>query len=157
MKWMLRTALLTAAVTALAVAGCSQKPSQQELNEQLAQAQRAQDPEAALEVYRSIVQHYPEGEQAPKAQFMVGYLYANEMGDTSRAREAYDTFLTRYAAESDTALVLSAKVELEMLGQGQDALAKKLFGEDAVAPETQKKTKTPPPPPERDRKKDETR
>ena len=35
----------------------------------------------AIEVYGEIVDQYPDSEQAPKALFSIGYIYANELGE----------------------------------------------------------------------------
>lgn len=111
-------------MAALLLQACGGKPTREELQVQLNHAQQARDSEAAVAVYESIARYYPEGEDGAKAQFMVGYIYANDLGDTAKARDAYETFISRYEGEVDSALILSAKLEIETLGQDGDAYAK---------------------------------
>jgi len=126
-----RKILVVSVVTLmLAMIGCSSKPSQSKLMDELQAAQESQDPAQVLGVYEKIVNYYPEGEEAAKAQFMIGYIYANEMLDTAKAREAFDGFLTNYSAVSDSQLILSAEMELKTLGMGAEAYEKMIFGED---------------------------
>lgn len=99
-------------MAALLLQACGDKPTRDELQVQLNHAQQARDSEAAVAVYESIARYYPEGEDGAKAQFMVGYIYANDLGDTAKARDAYETFISRYEGEVDSALILSAKLEI---------------------------------------------
>ncbi|MDZ7262494.1 MAG: tetratricopeptide repeat protein, partial [candidate division KSB1 bacterium] len=48
------------------------------------------------------------------AQFMIGYLYANEIKDLDKARSAYQVFLEKYP---ENELVPSVKWELDHLGK----------------------------------------
>ncbi|MFH0881699.1 MAG: tetratricopeptide repeat protein [bacterium] len=119
-------AVTVAGMTLLAT-GCAKKPTQDELQKGLEKAQVESNTEDAIGVYGKIIQYYPESAEAAKAQFMIGYLYANELNDTSKAREAFETFLDRYSAVSDSQLVLSAEMELRTMGQGVEAYEKMLF------------------------------
>jgi len=71
--------------------------------EQLFQlAQDAKDPLERIAYYRQVVERHPDADQADRAMFMVGFVYSEEMQDTTRAQEAYNEFLRRYP-ESDLA------------------------------------------------------
>ena len=107
--------------------GCAKKPSQADLQKELEKAQVDSNTQGAIDAYAKVVKYYPETEEAAKAQFMIGYLYSNELNDTSMARKAFESFLDRYSAVSDTQLVLSAKMELQTLGMGAAAYEKMLF------------------------------
>jgi hypothetical protein len=61
-----------------------------------------------------VVKEYPESKYGPQAQFMIGFVYANNQVDTSKAREAYNLFLEKYG---DHELAASVKWELENLGK----------------------------------------
>jgi outer membrane protein assembly factor BamD (BamD/ComL family) len=130
-------AVMLAGMTLLAT-GCTHKPTQAELQTELEKAQVESNTEGAIGVYGKIVQYYPESAEAAKAQFMIGYLYSNELNDTSKAREAFETFLDLYAAVSDSQLVLSAKMELQTMGMGVDAYEKMLFEDKGKTEESGK-------------------
>lgn len=121
-------------VTLLVLTGCSKKPSEEELFSKAKTAQEARDFTAAVDAYKQVVANYPDGERADEAQFMVGFLYANDIGDTTAARAAYETFLEKYAENSDNGMVLSAKWELANLGKDVDEIEEimSFTGEDST-------------------------
>jgi outer membrane protein assembly factor BamD (BamD/ComL family) len=43
-----------------------------------------------------MVARFPDFVQADRAQFMVGFVYAEELGDTVQARAAFERFMTLY-------------------------------------------------------------
>jgi hypothetical protein len=59
-------------------------------------AQNEADPTKRLEIYREIVRRFPSGERADESQFMIGFVMAEELGDTSGGREAYEALLKNY-------------------------------------------------------------
>jgi len=99
------------------VVGCQQKPSEADLFTKAKTAQEARDFNAAVNAYEEVVAQYPTGDKADEAQFMIGFLYANDLGDTLNARVAYEKFLKDYSDNSDEGMVLSAKWELANLGK----------------------------------------
>ena len=109
-------------VALLVITGCSNKSSEEELFSKAKAAQESRDFAAAVEAYKQVVQNYPEGERADEAQFMVGFLYANDIGDTTAARDAYQVFLDKYSERSDEGMVMSARWELDNLGKNVDEI-----------------------------------
>ena len=116
-----RTGMLIA-VMVLLLAGCSGTPSENQLFEQARVAQEANDPQTAITAYQSIVEHYPTGDRSDEAQFMIGFLYANDLGDTTNARAAYQYFLDTYGETADSGMVISANWELSHLGTGVEQI-----------------------------------
>jgi TolA-binding protein len=104
------------------VIGCQQKPSEEQLFTKAKTAQEARDFNAAVDAYKDVVANYPNGDKADEAQFMVGFLYANDLGDTLNARLAYEKFLNDYSSRSDEGMILSAKWELANLGKSIDEI-----------------------------------
>jgi len=109
-------------IALLLTVGCSKKPGEEELFSKAKAAQEVRDFQSAVEAYRQVVANFPNGERADEAQFMIGFLYANDIGDTAQAREAYEVYLEKFAARSDSGMVLSAKWELANLGKDVDQI-----------------------------------
>ncbi len=114
----MKTLVTVAALTILiAIVGCSSKPGHEELFQQAEAFQKAQEFEKAAETYSKIVEAFPEGEKSDEALFMVGFIYANELNDTTKARSAYKSFLDKYSATADSGMVQSALFEMQYLGK----------------------------------------
>ena len=71
----------------------------------------------AIEAYEQLIAKYPEGEHADDAQFMIGFLYANDLKDLDKAREAYTIYLEKYRDKAEQTMIMSAEVELANLGK----------------------------------------
>ncbi len=69
-------------------------------------AQRTEDPRERVAIYEQVVAEYGESELAAKAQFMIGFVYADELGEKDRARIALQQVIERYP---DSELVDSAR------------------------------------------------
>ena len=76
-------------------------------------AQETEDPLERLNLYSELVFNYPESEHAAEAQFMVGFIQAEELGNYDAARNAFGRMIERYA---DSDLVESAQWMLENMG-----------------------------------------
>jgi len=50
----------------------------------------------AIRKYDLFAQKYPETENAAKAKFMIGMIYENDIKDTTKAKEAYNSFIETY-------------------------------------------------------------
>jgi len=73
-------------------------------------AQLETDPYQRVQLYRNLVNQYPDNTYAPQALFMIGFVYAEEVQDLVQARRTFDELLDKYP-ESD--IVESAKWMLE--------------------------------------------
>ena len=101
---------------------CSKKLTDEELVS-LAQVEGGKGNfEKAIEQYETLITLYPDSEQAPLALFMIGFTYANEIGNKDKARTAYKEFLEKYP---NNVLKSSVEFELENMGKSaEDILAK---------------------------------
>ena len=101
---------------------CSKKLTDKELLD-LAQMEGGKGNfEKAVEHYETLLTLYPDSEQAPLALFMIGFTYANEIGNKDKARMSYKEFLEKYP---NNVLKSSVEFELENMGKSaEDILAK---------------------------------
>ncbi len=143
--------LIVSAGTLLALLlaiGCAQKPPEDQLFQEATklQADAAQLKsgdstntqaiekfQEAVGKYEKLVKLYPEGKNAANSQFMVGWIYANEIKDLEKAKAAYEAFLEKYSTVADSGIVVGAKVELEFLGKPVDSLLKNIPKESQTA------------------------
>lgn len=77
-------------------------------------AQETEDPFERLNYYSELVFNYPDGEHAAEAQFMIGFIHAEELKNYDAARNAFERMKTRYP---DSELVPSADWMLENMGK----------------------------------------
>ena len=77
-------------------------------------AQETEDPLTRLNYYSELVFNYPDGEHAAEAQFMIGFIHAEELSNYEAARNAFTRMKTLYP---DSALVASADWMLEHMGE----------------------------------------
>ncbi len=68
----------------------------------------------AIRYYQKIVDEYGSTRWGPKAQFMIGYTYANVIHDYKKAEKAYQTFLDIYPTSE---LVKAVQFEVKYLGE----------------------------------------
>jgi peptidyl-prolyl cis-trans isomerase C len=78
------------------------------------EAQAAVTPLQRIELYKMIAKRFPNEKVTVQAQFMIGFTYAEEMGEYDLARGAFQEFL-RLHPDSD--LAGSAKWMLDNMGQ----------------------------------------
>ena len=71
----------------------AQRKSAQEL---FREGQEAGAPTARIAAYRRLLQEYPESEVSPQAQFMVGFIYSEELRNHDEADKAFQELLRRY-------------------------------------------------------------
>ena len=72
--------------------------------------QMEDDPYERIQYYRDIVNNYPDHKYAPQALFMIGFVYAEELRDTKRAKRTFDELIREYP---DSEVVESAKWMIE--------------------------------------------
>lgn len=85
-------------------------------------AKTIEKPEKAIELYALILANAPQHPKATTAQFMTGFIYANDMNELDKAKVAYEAFLQKHPNDE---LAESAKMELENLGKSPEELIKK--------------------------------
>ncbi|NQV42155.1 MAG: tetratricopeptide repeat protein [Candidatus Marinimicrobia bacterium] len=73
----------------------------------------------AIGVYEEIVEQYPDTEQAPKALFSIGYIYANELGENDAATKYYSKFIETYPNHE---MAPSVEFELKYLGKSLEEI-----------------------------------
>lgn len=73
-------------------------------------AQAATSPTQRIELYRALVKRFPNDSVTVQAEFMIGFTYAEDMGDTDRAREEFVKFIERHPNHE---LATSAKWMME--------------------------------------------
>lgn len=78
------------------------------------EAQAAVTPLQRIDLYKTLVQRYPKEKVSVQALFMIGFTYAEEMGEYDLAKAAFQEFL-RVHPDSD--LAGSAKWMLDNMGQ----------------------------------------
>ena len=76
-------------------------------------AQETEDPFQRMNHYAELVYNYPEGQHAAEAQFMIGFIYAEELGSLESAERAFRKMLEDYP---DSELAESARWMLENAG-----------------------------------------
>ncbi len=79
----------------------------------------------SIDLYKELLETYPESEHKPDALFMCGYMYANELKDAENAHPYLTDFIANYPEHQ---LVSAAQFELEHLGKSEDELGKILEG-----------------------------
>ncbi len=82
-------------------------------------AEYDQDYEGCVVLLDSLVQRYPDSEYTERARFLKGYTLSNHVGDTTRARAAYEDFLSKHPQSE---LVPSVEFEIRTMGKSMDQL-----------------------------------
>ena len=67
----------------------------------------------AISLYEELAEKFPDSDFVPKALFMTGFLYANELNEPEKAKSFYSAFLNRFP---DDELAVSVKWEMENIG-----------------------------------------
>ena len=60
------------------------------------EAQEAGPPAERLAKYQALLEEYPDSDVSPQAQFMVGFIYSEEMKKYDQAEQAFKQLLARY-------------------------------------------------------------
>ena len=89
-------------------------------------ASETDDPLTRLNYYSELVFNYPEGEHAAEAQFMIGFIHAEELQNYDAARNAFERMKLRYP---DSELVAQAQTLRDNVGRDPDDYIR--FQEDA--------------------------
>jgi outer membrane protein assembly factor BamD (BamD/ComL family) len=73
------------------------------------------NPRNQIAYYRALVTDHPASPLAPQAQFMAGFVLADELQEYEGAREELEKMISQYP---DDELVASARWMLENMGEG---------------------------------------
>ncbi len=123
----------TMVLVAISSLFCSKTLTEEELFTKAQEELKEKNPVEAVRSYEQIVENFPESENRSKAVFMLGFLYANELHDTDKARSYYSQMLQEYP---DHELAVSVEFELENLGKAieeiDSILVKKIEIQDAA-------------------------
>jgi len=107
-------------ISLVIAAGCGKK-SESELFTIAENAQNSGKPMDAIKAYRTLVDDYPSSPHRPKALFMIGFVYSEELADTSRAIKAFESFLKEYPGND---LASSAQFMVKTLkGEATDPIS----------------------------------
>ncbi|HEY2954508.1 MAG TPA: peptidyl-prolyl cis-trans isomerase [Candidatus Eisenbacteria bacterium] len=98
-------------------------------------AQEAALPARRIELYRKLLEEYPKSEVSPQAQFMVGFIYSEELKDYDEAEKAFHALLESYP---DSELAPSARWMVEHM-RSQDVPSFGPAGADSTPPTTARK------------------
>jgi hypothetical protein len=60
------------------------------------EAQNAGAPDVRVQAYRDLLATYPESDVSPQAQFMIGFIYSEELKNYDEAEKAFRELLQRY-------------------------------------------------------------
>ncbi|TFG98895.1 MAG: outer membrane protein assembly factor BamD [Calditrichales bacterium] len=108
------TFVLVALLSLSVLIGCSEKKTEAEYFQMAYDHYNKEAYPEAITNFKNILEYYPQGDNAPKATFMIGFIYANNTKDLEEAKKYYTLFIEKYP-EHD--LADDAKYELETLGQ----------------------------------------
>jgi peptidyl-prolyl cis-trans isomerase C len=85
-------------------------------DELMTMATESSDPHDKIEYYRALLRKYPHYERADEAQFMVGFVYSEELQDFESARPEYQKVLQNYP---DSQVKESAHYMIQNMGHGK--------------------------------------
>ncbi|MBC8042616.1 MAG: tetratricopeptide repeat protein [Rhizobacter sp.] len=83
----------------------------------------AQQLQQAIERFAVMREKFPSHKDAPLALFLTGFIYNNDLQDSVKAKEVYQTFLSQYPAHE---LAMSARFELETMGKPPEEVVPKV-------------------------------
>jgi len=109
--------------------GCG-KPSEEELTKLFQQGQELQQQgkyNEAIQAFEQIIHKSEKGKFTAQAQFMIAFIYAENLKDLEVARKEFESFIRDYP---DDPLIESAKWELENMGKKLEDLP---FFKDSTA------------------------
>jgi len=74
-----------------------------------------------IDVYERLVKEYPNYEKAPQSLFLLGFCYENNIGNLSKAKKAYQSFIQQYP---DHQMFQAAEFSLKNLGRSPEDIIK---------------------------------
>jgi len=79
----------------------------------------------SLDLYNRIIYQYPDYQKVPECLFLMGYIYENYFQELGKAKEIYESFLSKYPNHD---FADDARVSIENLGKSPEELIR-LFEE----------------------------
>jgi outer membrane protein assembly factor BamD (BamD/ComL family) len=108
--------ILFLACVSVVLTGCSSK-SAEELFNLAQQAENDGNFKKAIDLYTMLLQKYPQNEHNYKAQFMIGFIYSEELKNYEKSSEAMQKVVDNYP---DCDLADDARWMLEHMGNNLD-------------------------------------
>jgi tetratricopeptide (TPR) repeat protein len=139
------TLLLLLPLLVLLFSACAKKPPEEQIFNEAKKFQEEGKYTEAVASYEKLVQIHPNGKDAPQAQFMIGFIYANELKQLDKAEVAYKQFLVKYSTKADSGMRASAEWELKNLGKDINQIDEigVMMKNNASVPDTVPKGETP--------------
>ncbi len=103
----------------LVFTACSKKKSESEYFQTAYDQYNKEQYQEAIQNFEKVLKYYPEGSNASKAMFMIGFIHANNTKNLEEAKKYYTMFIEKYPQHE---LVSSADYELKHLGQDVNLL-----------------------------------
>lgn len=107
------------------------------------EAQAATSPQKRIELYRALVERFPKDSVTVQAEFMIGFTYAEDLGDTETARTEFEKFLARHPNHE---LATSAKWMMENMDKPAPDLEDEGPGDTGHPGAASDSTRSAPPP-----------
>lgn len=93
---------------------CSSKLSEEEYYNAAKDAYAKENYTQAVENFKNLVNHYPEGKRSAETLFMLGFINANDIKNLPEAEKYYKEFIAKYPQHE---LADDAQYELNTLGK----------------------------------------
>lgn len=123
------TALLISSLILSCSSGSSSKKTEEELYTLAQEYSEKGDFKSAIETYQEILKAYPDSPWAYKAQFLIAFVYSENLKDKENARVCYGKVLEKYP---DCDLADDARYMLGTMEKGEVPI---ISDSTAVAPE----------------------
>lgn len=108
-------ALLMGSLILSCSSGSSGKKTEEELYTLAQEYSEKGDFQSAIDTYQELLKSYPDSPRAYKAQFLIGFVYSENLKDHQNARVSYNQVIEKYP---DCDLADDARYMLEILDKG---------------------------------------
>lgn len=109
------TVLIVASLMLSCSSGSEGKKTEEELYTLAQEYSEKGDFQSAIRTYEEILEAYPESSRAYKAQFLIGFVYSENLKDHPNAKENYAKVIQQYP---DCDLADDARYMLEIMEKG---------------------------------------
>lgn len=101
-------------LTLIVLFSCSKTLTEEEYYTAAKEAYTKEKFELAIDNFKNIIGHYPKGNRAAEASFMLGFINANDVKNLEEAKKYYERFIAEYPEHE---LADDAQYELQTLGK----------------------------------------